>query len=286
MVSILEPESSSTEQMPAPRKGSSASSASAPPPARGAGTSVWLVLLTLVLVVIAGVLGWLVYAQLTTAKAITAQSAPLADAAKKVGNLEKRITSLEEESSKIKGQTQVYAEKLGLTQKELDRAQVLSKKYREEQLAQIGALTGEVGAVKEQVAAHGKAIEETRSQLQRAIGDLGEQSGLIARNFSEVQELKKHGERDYFDFDIKKSKQFDRVGPVAIRLKGSDAKKSKFTVSLLADDKEIEKKDKTLLEPVQFYLKGKRQVNEIVVYEVNKDRVIGYLSVPKDLVVK
>jgi chromosome segregation ATPase len=242
--------------------------------------------LTLVLVVIVAVLGWLVYAQRATKDAISAQTAPLADVGKKLGGVDKRLDALEEQSAKVKAQAEVYAERLGLTRKELDRAEALTKKYREEQLAQLGLLTGEIGAVKETVAAHGKAIEETRSALQRAIGDLGEQSGLIARNYTEVQELKKRGERDYFDFDLKKSKQFDRIGPIAIRLRSSDAKRSKFTLTLLADDKEIEKKDKTLLEPVQFYLKGKRQINEMVVYEITKDRVIGYLSVPKEMLSK
>lgn len=278
MVSILDQESSSTEQMPAPKKGSSASGGSA---AGGRGSSLWLILLTLATVVVAGVLIWLVTAQLATQKAISAQSGPLADVAKKVATLERRSNALEEQSAKSRAQSDVLAEKLGLTQKEVDRAEALTKKYREEQLAQIGALTGEIGQVKETVVAHGKAIEETRTQLQRAIGDLGEQSGLIARNFSEVQELKRKGEREYFDFDLKKSKQFDRIGPIAVRLRDADAKRSKFTLTLLADDKEIEKKDKTLLEPVQFYLKGKRQINELVVYEVAKNRVIGYLSVPK-----
>ncbi len=286
MVSILEPESSSTEQMPAAKKGSSTSGASVPPSAGNRGASTWLVLLTIVLVLVVAALGWLVYAQNATKEAISAQMAPLADMTKKLASNDKRLNALEEQAAKTKAQAEVYAERLGLTQKELDRAEALAKKYREEQLAQLGVLTGEIGAVKETVAQHGKAIEETRSQLQRAIGDLGEQSGLIARNFAEVQELKKKGERDYFDFDLKKSKQFDRIGPIAIRLRGADMKKSKFTITLLADDKEIEKKDKTLLEPVQFYLKGKRQINEIVVYEITKDRVIGYLSVPKEIASK
>jgi hypothetical protein len=275
MVSILE--SSSTEQTPAPKKGSSASGGSA----GGRGSSLWLIVLTAVMVVVAGVMIWLVIAQRATQKAISDQSGPLADVAKKVATLDKRATAVEEQSAKSRAQSEVLAERLGLTQKEVDRAEALTKKYREEQLAQIGALTGEIGQVKETVVAHGKAIEETRTALQRAIGDLGEQSGLIARNFAEVQELKRKGERDYFDFDLKKSKQFDRIGPIAVRLGGSDAKRSRFTLTLLADDKEIEKKDKTLLEPVQFYLKGKRQINEIVVYEVGKNRVIGYLSIPK-----
>jgi len=277
MVSILDQESSSTEQTPAPRKGSSASGGSA----GGRGSSLWLIVLTAALVVVAGVLIWLVMAQRATQKAISAQSGPIADIAKQVSTLDKRATVVEEQSAKSRAQLEVLAERLGLTQKEVDRAEALTKKYREEQLAQIGALTGEIGQVKETVVAHGKAIEETRTQLQRAIGDLGEQSGLIARNFAEVQELKRKGERDYFDFDLKKSKQFDRIGPIAVRLAGADAKRSKFTLTLLADDKEIEKKDKTLLEPVQFYLKGKRTINEIVVYEVAKNRVIGYLSIPK-----
>ena len=71
------------------------------------------------------------------------------------------------------------------------------------------------------------------------------------------------------------------MGPVAIRVKDTDAKRHKFNILLTVDDLEIEKKDKTLLEPVQFYRKGSRQLNEIVVYAVQKDRITGYLSTPK-----
>jgi len=260
---------------------------STPPAQRGAAGKNALTVLSVVIVLLViggGVLAWFVYAQGQEQKAaVTAQVSPLMDAAtKRVANLETRVAVGEEQAAKFKAQAEVYAERLGLTRKELDRMSSLAKKYREEWMTQIGALTGEMGQVKQKLDEHGKAIEETRGALQRAIGDLGEQSGLIARNYEEVQDLKRKGERDYFDFNIKKQKQFDRVGPVALRLRGSDQKKSRFTVTLLADDREIEKKDKTLLEPVQFYMKGKRTVNELVVYEISKDRIIGYLSVTRE----
>jgi len=71
------------------------------------------------------------------------------------------------------------------------------------------------------------------------------------------------------------------VGPVAVRLRNADVKHNRYTMQLIVDDLEIEKKDKTLLEPVQFYRKGARQLHEIVVFTVAKDRVVGYLSTPK-----
>jgi len=97
----------------------------------------------------------------------------------------------------------------------------------------------------------------------------------------ELAALKRTGLRDYFEFDLGRAKTPAPVGPVALRLKDADAKRHKFNMVLVVDDMEIEKKDKTLLEPVQFYRKGSRQLNEIVAYAVEKDRITGYLSMPK-----
>jgi len=152
----------------------------------------------------------------------------------------------------------------------------------EEHKSALEAISGEVGEVKEDVATTQESLAETQTTLTRAIGDLGLQSGLIARNHEELAELKRRGERDYFEFDLAKSKQFTRVGAISVRLNKTDTKRNKFTLTLLASDKVIEKKDKTLLEPVQFYTEGKGQMLELVVFEVNKNRVAGYLSVPKD----
>jgi hypothetical protein len=201
----------------------------------------------------------------------------------------------------MKGQFDVTSERVGLTQKELDRARALSRQIKEEQAkavaaldteldtlraeqqSQFGALTGEVSTVKGDVEVTKGSLAETQAKLERAIGDLGVQSGLIAKNSSELDELKRRGERNYFEFDVKKSKEYVRVGTISIRLNKTDAKRQKYTVTLLANDKAIEKKDKTLLEPVQFYLQGTRHLLELVVYDVQKDRVVGYLSTPKEL---
>ena len=197
---------------------------------------------------------------------------------------DKRTKELDLGLAAVRGQTATVAEKAGVTEAELEKTAAAARKLREDQrkgqenLANLG---GEVGKVKDDVAASKAAIEQTQAQLQRAIGDLGEQSGLIARNAAEVAALKRAGLRDYFEFDLSKSKTPSPVGPVAIRLKDTDAKHHKFNMVLVVDDIEIEKKDKTMLEPIQFYRKGSRQLHEIVAYAVQKDRITGYLSTPK-----
>jgi hypothetical protein len=184
----------------------------------------------------------------------------------------------------VRGQTATIAERAGVTEAELEKTAAAAQQLRaaqrkgQEEMASLG---GEVVKVKDDVAASKAAIEETQARLQSAIGDLGEQSGLIARNAEELAALKRTGLREYYEFDITKAKSPVPVGPVAVRLKDADAKKHKFNLVLVVDDISIEKKDKTLLEPVQFYRKGSRQLNEIVIYAVQKDRITGYLSTPK-----
>jgi hypothetical protein len=184
----------------------------------------------------------------------------------------------------VKGQTKAIAERAGVTAAELEKTANAAKELRVAQSKgqkSLENLGGEVGKVKEEVAAQKAAIDEANAKLSRAIGDLGEQSGLIARNAEELEALRRTGMRDYLDFDLKKSKAATPVGPVAIRLTGADVKRHKFNMILVVDDLQIEKKDKTLLEPVQFYRKGSRQLQEIVVFTVAKDRIAGYLSMPK-----
>jgi len=197
---------------------------------------------------------------------------------------DKRTKDLDLGLAAVRGQTAAVAEKAGVTAAELERTAAAAQKLRDEQRKgqeNLASLGGEVVKVKDDVAASKAAIEQTQAQLQHAIGDLGEQSGLIARNAEELAALKRTGLRDYFEFDLRKAKTPAPVGPVALRLKDADAKGHKFNMVLVVDDVEIEKKDKTLLEPVQFYRKGSRQLNELVVYSVQKDRITGYLSTPK-----
>lgn len=145
----------------------------------------------------------------------------------------------------------------------------------------VGTLSTDVTGVRQEVTVTKEGLAATRSDLQRAIGDLGVQSGLIARNKGELDELRLRGERDYFEFDLRKVKQPQRFGPVGLQLKKADVKRQKYTIDLLADDRRVEKKDKNVNEPVQFYQEGYRTPTEIVVNQIEKDHIVGYIAVPK-----
>lgn len=147
--------------------------------------------------------------------------------------------------------------------------------------AKIGAVNADLGTVKTDVASAKSEIEKTIADLKRTNGDLGVQSGLIATNGKELAALRALGERNYFEFNLTKSKEHKKIGDVSVLLKKTDPKKNKYTIELLADDKTVEKKDKNLNEPVQFYVAKARQPYEIVVNEVKKDQIIGYLTTPK-----
>jgi hypothetical protein len=107
---------------------------------------------------------------------------------------------------------------------------------------------------------------------------------LIAHNHDDLEELKRRGDRNYYEFTVQKAKTPQRVGPVQMSVNKTDPKKSRYTMTVLVDDKAIEKKDKTAGEPVQFYVKGSARTTpyELVVFDVGKNQITGYLSTPKD----
>jgi chromosome segregation ATPase len=148
--------------------------------------------------------------------------------------------------------------------------------------SRISDVTTDVGNVKTEVVQTRNQLNQTIADLKRATGDMGVLSGLIATNSSELKALKELGERNYFEFRLGKTGKPARVGDVQLQVKRVDPKRARYTVELVADDRRIEKKDKTVNEPVQFYVSSKaRQPYEIVVFEIGKDTVIGYLSTPK-----
>lgn len=147
--------------------------------------------------------------------------------------------------------------------------------------AKVGEVKTEVGTVKTEVASTRSELDKTISSLKSTQGDLGVQSGLIATTSGELQALKALGQRNYFEFNLGKTKVPQRVGDIMLQLKKTDQKRNKYTVDVIADDKKVEKKDKGLAEPVQFLVAKARQPYEIVVMEVKKDVIVGYLSTPK-----
>jgi chromosome segregation ATPase len=145
----------------------------------------------------------------------------------------------------------------------------------------VGQVTDQVSTLKTQQTATQQQLEKTVANLTTTIGDLGVQSDRIATNGKELSALRQLGERNYFEFKLAKTKAPEKVGDVQIKLTAADPKKNKYTITLIADDKTVEKKDKSINEPVQFYLSKASQPYELVVNQINKDMIIGYVSAPK-----
>jgi chromosome segregation ATPase len=140
---------------------------------------------------------------------------------------------------------------------------------------------GDVTTVKQDVASTRTDLDKTSSDLKRAVGDMGVMSGLIATNQKDLNALRELGERNYYEFDLQKGSATQKVGDVTIAMKKSDPKRNRYTVEVLADDKRVEKRDRTINEPVQIYVSDSKQPYEIVVNKVGKDELVGYLATPK-----
>ena len=145
----------------------------------------------------------------------------------------------------------------------------------------IAEVASHVNTVDTQVAQARSELDKTVAELRSVRGDLGVQSGLIATNAKELAALRELGERNYVEFNLAKTNKPQRVGAINVVLRKADPKRSRFTVDVIADDKKVEKKDRTINEPVQFYVSRARQPYELVVNEVRKDRIVGYLAGPK-----
>jgi len=152
--------------------------------------------------------------------------------------------------------------------------------------SQFAAVNTDVTGVKTQLGSTQSELQKTIADLKKVTGDLGVQSGYIATNGQEIAALKRLGERNIFEFNLGKSKAPQRVGDISLTLKKADPKRNKYTIEVLADDKTTEKKDRTINEPVQFYTLKAKQPYEIVVNQVGKDKIVGYLSTPKDQVAR
>jgi len=201
----------------------------------------------------------------------------------------------------LKGHLDVTEQKIGMTRAEVAQANSRAEAIRKEQQSstaklnteltqvqkeseeKIGAVATDVTGAKKDIEATKSDLEATKSKLDRQQGDMGVMSGLIARTHDDLEELKRRGDRNYYEFTITKAKAPQRVGPIQVNVKKTDPKKSQFTMTVYADDKEIEKKDRTVGEPVQFYVGNSRMAPyEIVVFKVSKDQLTGYLSTPKE----
>ncbi len=147
----------------------------------------------------------------------------------------------------------------------------------------VGNVRSDVTTAKTDLAATKTDVADTKTLLQRTIGDAGVMSGLIARNHDELEVLKHKGDRTYYEFTLHKNAPGTLLATVKLQLKKVNDKKSRFNLLVSSDDRNIEKKDKTLDEPIQFYTGKSPVLYELVVNQVGHDTVSGYLSVPKGM---
>ncbi len=132
--------------------------------------------------------------------------------------------------------------------------------------------------VQAQLDAQGKAIESTQQDLSNAKTEL---SGSIARTHGELVALQRKGERNYYEFDLDKSKEFAHKGPVGIRVRKANAKNQYADLELLVDDVKLTQKHVNLYQPVVFYAADGQRPIELVVNSVRKNHIHGYVSEPK-----
>jgi chromosome segregation ATPase len=278
-----------------------------PAPSGGSGVKVWILFGAVIALLIAN--GYLFY-QLDrvrmdlskTREALATEIANLRETSsvttqtsrRNLDTLRDELEAARRQASMAAGQAKVealkhaddLARRLEIEQKKAQQAvQGEISQVRETASAtssKLGEVSSEVGSVKTEVATTRGELEKTIADLKRVTGDLGMQSGLIATNSKEISALRALGDRNIFEFNLGKTKAPQKIGDVAMQLKRTDPKKNKYTIDLIADDKRVEKKDKGVNEPVQFLVsKAQGRPYEIVVNEVKKDAIVGYLSTPK-----
>ncbi len=205
--------------------------------------------------------------------------------------LSQRLAKAEDLNAQIQGELSVVGDKLKLTQQDAARARAQAKKIQEADAKELADVQNNVNgqlATKANIDDLNKVngdvtgvktdLESTKNKLELTRGEYGT---LIARNHDDVETLRRLGERDYYEFTIDKRGERQKVGDVMVELRGTNTKKNMYSVMLFADDKSYEKKNRSVNEPMYFFENGSRKPVEFVVNSVSKDKITGYLSVPK-----
>jgi molybdopterin converting factor small subunit len=202
------------------------------------------------------------------------------------GQLEaqRRQMSMATGEAKAEATRQVEETEKRLQQAQAEQAKILDSKVsevRQEADTKIAEVGTEVSGVKTDVASTRSDLEKTIADLKRVNGELTGQGTLIATNGKELEALRTLGERNYFQFTLPRGKQPQKVGDVLIELKNTNPKRHVYSIQITVDDQKVDKKDRTINEPLQFYTSKAKQPYEIVVNSVQKNQIVGYLATPK-----
>ena len=205
--------------------------------------------------------------------------------------LNQRLARAEDVNQQLESDLKVVTSKLNVTQSDLISARkqnkaasaTYNKKLEElgsnvnQQLA-TKASSDDVNKLGTDVTGVRTDLDTTKNSLEMARSEMGT---LIARNHDEIDQLRRMGQRDYYEFTVTRKAGSQKVGSIQVELKDTNIKKNQFTINVLADDKNFEKKNRSVNEPIFFYMNGSRQPLELVINKVSKTTATGYLSVPK-----
>ena len=212
----------------------------------------------------------------------------------KLAVIEQRQTQAETASAGLTSDLGVVTKRVRVTQGELAKARKDAEQIRAEAAQKMEELAQTDTDVKNQLATKATTddltatngnlngvktdLEGTKNELKMARSEMGT---LIARNHDEIDQLRRLGEREYVEFTIQGRRKPQKVGGLTVELRSVDVKKNQFTIAVVADDMRTEKKNRLVNEPVFFYTRGARQASELVINSVGKDKVTGYVSMPK-----
>ena len=204
-----------------------------------------------------------------------------------IGTITERLSHAEETNAQLQAELKLVTDRLKMTQGELANARQQARQIRTEYSAKIDTVQSQIAtkANSDDVTALGgdvngvkSDLENTKNGLQMARGEFGT---LIARNHDEIEQLRRMGDREYYEFTVEGKGKRAKVGSMLVELRGTNTKANQFTVALYVDDMRLEKKNRSVDEPIYFYTRGVRVPLELVVNRVGKNLVAGYLSVPK-----
>jgi len=298
-----------------PKEGGSYVTPPPTPPQRMTG-----VVIALAVIVIA--IGAVAYGQYATKSSMETRIAGLEEQILQIQQVKQDVNKLQDSAAAVSSDIQVVSKRIGVTHEELNQSRQVAEKLRQEQdrlaaeneqrvkelaskanstdvaavreeaatkVAEVQKVAdSKIGTVSNDVKTVATNLESTRQDLAASRRDLVDVksalSDQIAHNSSELSELKRKGERDFTEFDIKKGKkgQWERVADIQLALVDTDAKKNKYALTIQVDDNKLEKKDLVVNQPVQFLVGRDKLRYELVVNVVDKDRIRGYLSAPKD----
>jgi chromosome segregation ATPase len=255
-------------------------------PKEGTPRWVWLAVIVLAGVSIVGLaVGWNATTHARNAeKALVFQNKAFEQ---NVNTLSQRLAQAEETNAQLQNDFSAVMDRLKTTQGQITTAERQTRRIGDEYSKKLGNVQSELArkASADDVQTLGGDVNGVKSDLEATKSNLSvardEFGTLIARNHDEIDQLRRLGERDYFEFSLTGKGNRSKVGQLMVELRGTNAKKNQFTVALYVDDLRLEKKNRSVDEPIYFYTRGTRAPLELVINEVSRDKVAGYLSVPK-----